>query len=167
MQLHLFQPVNTSTTPNTSLLQETQRTKAPLTHLMKITSSMPKFLETITVINRDIDKVRWRNVEEEFFRAGITNYQRFKAVEGDRMTDDDIKKYVSAKAYATIQSKVRTSHAEISSKNQVACFLSHITLWSELIKSQDRYRTIMEDDLTVTPDFLYRMNQSLDRKSVV
>lgn len=140
---------------------ERQQKDAPLTSLMKRTSVMPKYLETITVINRDIDKARWRNVEEEFFRAGITNYKKFRAVEGDRLTDNEVKRYVTATAFRTIQTQVRTSHAEISSKNQVACFLSHTTLWSELVKSSDTYRTIMEDDLTITPDFLYRVNQSL------
>lgn len=140
---------------------EKQRQNAPLTSLMKRTSTMPKYLETITIINRDVDKARWRNVEEEFFRAGITNYKKFRAVEGDKLSDNDIKRYVTASTFKTIQSKIRTSHAEISSKNQVACFLSHTTLWSELLKSTDTYRTIMEDDLTVTPDFLYRMNQSI------
>ena len=128
---------------------------------MKATSTVPKYLESITVINRDVDKARWRNVEEEFFRAGVTSYQRFKAVEGSRLSDNEIKRYVTAKAYSTILSKKRTSHAEISSKNQVACFLSHTTLWSQLAKTKDDYRTIMEDDLSVTPDFVYRLNQSL------
>lgn len=128
---------------------------------MRKLSTMPQYFELITVINRDVDRQRWKHVEQQFFNAGITNYQRFSAVDGSRLTDDQVKKYVTADAFLIIKSRVRTSHAQLSSFNQLACFLSHTTLWTELLKSKEAYRTIMEDDLSMMPDFLYRVGQSI------
>lgn len=128
---------------------------------MKKSAVMPKYFEMISVINRDKDKQRWRNVVDEFARAGIIKYQRFKAVEGDRLTQEQLKQYVTADAYGTIQQRFRTSHSQLSTPNQVACYLSHTTLWSELVRSTEPYRTIAEDDLIIRPDLLYRVSQSL------
>lgn len=150
-----FRPVNYFA------MNDAQQKNAPNTHHMKHTSSMPKYFEMVTVINRDIDRKRWQNIEQEFFRAGIIHYQRFKAVEGNRLTEDQVKKHVTAAAYQTIKQRVRTNHSQLSSFNQVACFLSHTTLWSQLVRSPQPYRTIAEDDIIVAPDLLYRISQSL------
>lgn len=104
--------------------------------------------------------------------AGIFGFVRVDAVDAAQMDDKTLRGLVTTDAYIRITgSKPRTSHAEISTKGQVACALSHRNIWHDLAFTRPTaiegikkdYVFILEDDASIAPDTMYRIQQSLQQ----
>ena len=78
----------------------------------------------------------------------LPNFKKFSAVDGQTL---DIKTdtRVSTLGRYNIMNKTRRSHDLLDSIGGVGCALSHITLWQNLLKSNDNVFLIVEDDLVL------------------
>ena len=78
----------------------------------------------------------------------LPNFKKFSAVDGQTL---DIKTdtRVSTLGRYNIMNNTRRSHDLLDSIGGVGCALSHITLWQNLLKSNDNVFLIVEDDLVL------------------
>jgi len=78
----------------------------------------------------------------------LPNFKKFAAVDGQTL---DIKTdtRVSTLGRYNIMNNTRRSHDLLDSIGGVGCALSHITLWQNLLKSNDNVFFIVEDDLVL------------------
>ena len=78
----------------------------------------------------------------------LPNFKKFSAVDGQTL---DIKTdtRVSTLGRYNIMNNTRRSHDLLDSIGGVGCALSHITLWQNLLKSNDNVFFIVEDDLVL------------------
>lgn len=126
-------------------------------------------LEDIKVINVASNKARWNAMTSQLRAAGILRYTRVDAVDGSKMDNKTLRGLVTTETYVRIMGqKPRSSHAEISTKGQVACALSHKKCWHDLVFAKpsvesrnSSYVTIFEDDCSVGPDTVYQVHEAL------
>ncbi len=85
------------------------------------------------LINLDRSPERLAHMDTILGEAGIP-YQRFPAVDGRALTDD----------------QVRAGGPELS-RGEIACALSHRAVWKLISDQPDRFATVLEDDIYITP----------------
>ncbi len=133
-------------------------------------SSARNVLNQVRIINVKSNTTRWHAMMTQLRAAGIFSFQRVDAVDAAQMDDRTLRGLVTTDAYVRIvENKPRTSHAEISTKGQVACACSHKNIWHDLVFTrptamegiQKDYVFILEDDASIAPDTMYRIQQSL------
>lgn len=110
---------------------------------------MNKLLKNVYVINLERSKDRLQKIDTNLKKYGI-KYNRFDAIDGNKLTKEEI-------------NNITTSSCRyiLCNKSIIGCAMSHITLWSNISKSQDKWHLILEDDAEITPktiDFLNRLN---------
>lgn len=129
-----------------------------------------KNLDEIHIINVASNTARWQAMTSQLRSAGITKYTRIDAVDGSKMDNKTLRGLVTTETYVRIiGQKPRTSHAEISTKGQVSCSLSHKNIWHKLVFAKPdvkqtvakSYVTVFEDDCAVGPDTVYQVHQAL------
>lgn len=132
-------------------------------------SKLPTTLDNIRIINVKSNIARWKAIEAQLKAAGIIQYERVDAVDGSAMDAKTLRSLVTTEAYVRILGQQpRTSHADISTVGQVACALSHKTIWHDLVYGHrgnlldsKEYVTILEDDAIIPPDTPHRIQQAL------
>ena len=121
--------------------------------------SIPSFC--ITLERR---KDRWKRFQDQ---PGIQplNVKRFIGVDGNTL---DIKKEtrITTLTKRNILRNSRRSHEELDSAGGVGCALSHIALWQWMVDNQQELCLVMEDDAVIPPDFVEKVNKSI-QKSVI
>jgi glycosyl transferase family 25 len=78
-------------------------------------------------------------------------YERISAVDGSKLTEEDLQKVVDFKMYAQYM-------GHMPKNGTIGCSLSHIELWKRFLASNFKYALVFEDDVTFEPDAL---NQSV------
>ena len=121
--------------------------------------SIPAFC--ITLERR---KDRWKRFQDQPGIGPLT-VKRFIGVDGNTL---DIKKEtrITTLTKRNILRNSRRSHEELDSAGGVGCALSHIALWQWMVDNQQELCLVMEDDAVIPPDFVEKVNQSI-QKSVV
>ena len=83
----------------------------------------------------DLDKInKWFKTKEILNRLGI-NPQRFSAVYGKNLDDSFINNITHPSVYYSL-TYGRSLDEQIPSLGAIGCYLSHIKLWQNLIKSE-------------------------------
>jgi len=100
----------------------------------------------------------------------LPNFKKFAAVDGQTL-DAKTDTRISTLCRYNIMNHTRRSHDLLDSIGGVGCALSHITLWQNLLKSNDNVFLIVEDDLVLQKgDWekvrqLYLQNKSLQNSN--
>lgn len=110
-------------------------------------------------INLDRSPDRKVKVEEEVKKLGNLPIERWKAVEGSKLTEKDFDLH-------SIPAWSRPSYAkdEKKRKNEIGCLLSHKTLLQNLEKlntPQDEGHLILEDDIAINKDITGVWNKAI------
>lgn len=95
-----------------------------------------ELLKNIYVINLDNNKNRLNKITENLNKYDLT-FDRFSAIYGKNLSDEEIDKYTTFLCqYATCNKAI------------IGCFLSHLTLWKQIYESTniDKWHLILEDD---------------------
>jgi len=122
--------------------------------------SIPAFC--ITLERR---KDRWKRFQDQPGIEPLT-VKRFIGVDGNTL---DIKKEtrITTLTKRNILRNSRRSHEELDSAGGVGCALSHIALWQWMVDNQQELCLVMEDDAVIPPDFVEKVNQSIQNSVVL
>lgn len=104
-------------------------------------------INKVFVINLEKDKHRYINAINQFKKYRITNYEFFKAINGNNLTDEEYKSYTTSIGYY------------ITSPSMVGCGISHIKLWEKIVKENIQYSLILEDDFIFKDNFINNFNE--------
>jgi GR25 family glycosyltransferase involved in LPS biosynthesis len=89
---------------------------------------------------------RLKSFIQEMAKHNITGYERFSAVDGNKLLpNDDLKRLFSNNTFGW-------------RKGIMGCILSHYLMWKELVNSDYTYYLVLEDDIILSNNF----DQSLD-----
>lgn len=103
----------------------------------------------IKVINLERRPDRWNRTKNILDSNGLTNYERFNAIDGTQLKmTPEIKHLFRGNDF-----KYRESF--------IGCAMSHMKLWQELVDSNSEYFIILEDDIEVSNDFKNKLNATL------
>lgn len=87
--------------------------------------------------------------------------ERFNAVYVEDINSEEIRDKIYPSVQYTIKNK-RFSHNNIGTKGAIGCYLSHITLWEMLLKSNEEYFLIFEDDADINND-IYNIENNINK----
>ncbi len=104
------------------------------------------------VINLDRNPERMKFIGDRLGSLGI-EFQRFPAVNGKEITDQDFKEFSDARP--------RVSSVGKWTKGKMGCHSSHRKLWQIAAESSEPYTAIFEDDVIIS-DFLPSLFKSYD-----
>ena len=126
---------------------ESQFVKKTETETKPKTKTPTKF--EIKVVNMERRPDRKEETIAKFKEQNITDYKFIEAVDGQNLdVGVDIIELFKGNDFG-------------SRKGFIGCALSHYNLWKKLLKSQDEYYFIMEDDVQMDPDFSEKL-KSID-----
>ena len=96
--------------------------------------------DKIYVINLEHRKDRWEKIQEQFAKNDIsmTNVIKWKAVNGKDLSNDQLYHYTSKLCYYFCNAGI------------VGCFLSHLSIWQDVVKNKYNKVLILEDDVQFT-----------------
>jgi GR25 family glycosyltransferase involved in LPS biosynthesis len=99
----------------------------------------------IYIINLKKHSDRKKNMINQLEGYGITNFEFIDAVDGDELTDFQIKKECDLKKMKRI--------SRLLTKNEIACALSHQKVYKRIISENDNRAIILEDDTILSDKF--------------
>lgn len=105
-------------------------------------SGVPKVALMITLDINQEDRAQ--RALKEIKKMGFENILIIDGVRGSKLTDEQIKKLTTPKAWYDIEHG-RYCHEALSGKGSVGCYLSHISAWKKCIEL-DEPCVIFEDD---------------------
>ena len=117
----------------------------------------------VYVINLVKNKERLDNFKYEYNNSDMVSipYIVYPAIVG---VDLDLKKHVTPNAYNQIimteKTNTRNHHYDLT-RGAVGCYLSHINIYKEIVKSNKKYGLIFEDDVMIARDFFIRLNNGI------
>lgn len=132
--------------------------------VIKVSKELNNYLKDKSrciVINLEKNTERLKLFTQRYNNSDINvlELQRFNAVYGKNI---DIRPYVTDKAYKQIQDAEENGYREFHyalTRNSIGCFLSHSTLYQNLLKDNNKeFYIIFEDDAIIGPkvmDSLY------------
>jgi len=117
-------------------------------------------LPPVYYINMERSKDRKRSMEVQLRKRDL-DYQRISAIDGNRLTEEDISNNSTPFARYFCTSGI------------IGCFMSHQKAWRQFVhgckvnecKASSSHIIIMEDDVTLEPDFCDKLN-SVDRRGI-
>ena len=89
------------------------------------------------VVNLPREKERRRFMEDQLERFGVT-YEIVAAVDGQKLTEDDLSSYSSRLALEHLKRELTLG--------EIGCALSHINLWERILREDIPEAIILEDD---------------------
>lgn len=104
----------------------------------------------IYIINLDKRIERIQYLETKFLESG-GKFKRLSAVDGASLSKEyliEFEKYVNSKRAPILRNN------EILRPNQIGCSLSHFNIYSNLIRSEDEFCVIPEDDIDFSNEFI-------------
>ncbi len=99
----------------------------------------------IFIINLKQSTDRWERISAELDQLGLT-YEKFPAVYGADLSDDEIKKYCPNRHLWWTRRDLKLG--------EIGCYLSHIYLLEEIVKRGIDRACVLEDDAWILPEFL-------------
>lgn len=103
------------------------------------------------LINLDQDIHRLEKVDHELRKIGLP-YERMKAVKGSDLDSSEWKAATSATCRA------------FCTPSMVGCFRSHFQCWKQVVVRGIPFALILEDDVTLEPDFLSQVSAAVSQK---
>lgn len=119
-------------------------------------------IDKIYYINLDRRPDRDKNIQNELIKAKLNNHNisKIRAYDGSKLDINKIpNELISNEGKETVKSDKK--HYGISlTMGAIGCALSHRLIW-EKIKNDPQIKTalILEDDITIDPDFLQKYNE--------
>lgn len=107
---------------------------------------MNPLLHNVHVVNLDRSKERLDRIDLNLKKYGI-KYKRFNAIDGKKLSMEQIDKVTTT-----------TCRYLLCNRSIVGCGMSHITLWGEISKSNDKWHLILEDDAQITDETIEFLN---------
>lgn len=92
----------------------------------------------IYVINLDRSTDRLKKITQSINNAGLT-FTRIQAEDGTKINQAD--------------HSSNSIYYQNMTSNEIACYLSHIKCWNQIIEDQVEFGIILEDDATLNPNF--------------
>lgn len=93
------------------------------------------------IINLDRNTERMEFMAQRFESLGLP-YERFEAVNGKTITDENFQEFADARP--------RVSAVGKWTKSKMGCHMSHRSLWETIAHSNDPYTAIFEDDVIIS-----------------
>lgn len=106
------------------------------------------------VINMDKDIDRLRHMYENLSKLGI-EFVRIAAVNGNALTNEQLEKY-----------SVTVRGQKWSSSGALGCFLSHRAVWQEIVRRDENWGLVLEDDIYLSRDFKNYITEELLKTTV-
>lgn len=106
-------------------------------------------VDNIYVINMHNSTDRLEKIKSQFLNLDI-NFKRIDAIVGKELSQNDITKYTTKKC------------EYFCTPSMIGCFLSHKKAWETMIKNNDKYAIIMEDDCILAEDFSNKVNNIMN-----
>lgn len=101
---------------------------------------------------------RWPQAKAGIRRAGFGSLQRFPAVRGKTLPDEQLAQLLHPRVYATVTRGLpRHSHDELSTYGAVGCYLSHVAIWQRMVHENLDAAVIFEDDVVFAERFARRL----------
>lgn len=100
------------------------------------------------IINLEKDKNKYDLCLDRLKKINLNPPERFNAI----YVNDENTDYVKSITYPSVQYTIkygRNSHNNIGSKGAIGCYMSHITLWKQLLESDQDMFLIFEDDVDI------------------
>lgn len=104
-------------------------------------------INKIFIINLEKDKDRFLTSITELNKYNLTNYEFIKAIEGNKLSNDEYKSYTTSIGYY------------ITSPSMVGCGMSHIKTWKKIVENNIEYSLILEDDFNFKNNFINDLNE--------
>ena len=108
-------------------------------------------IDKIIIINLDKDVERMSNCINQLKKYNITNYERYSAIYGSKLSKDEIN------SFTTNIGKL------IASYSIIGCGISHINIWKKIVKNGIKKTLILEDDFILKDDFLNKFNTVINK----
>jgi GR25 family glycosyltransferase involved in LPS biosynthesis len=89
---------------------------------------------------------RWPSAYSRIVAAGFPSVQRFSAVNGKKMSEEQKAQILTPRAFADLGT-ARHRHEELGSAGAVGCFLSHYSIWAEMVRNNWQRCIVFEDDV--------------------
>lgn len=99
------------------------------------------------VVNLEKDKNRKENVLVQLKKQNINNFKFVKAVDGNKLTDEELKNHVFQNKKNSYKWHIKLSNPEIG------CALSHIKIYEDFINSKYQLAVVFEDDILFKYNF--------------
>lgn len=101
------------------------------------------------IVNLDRRTDRWESTKKTLDSAGITQYERFSAIDGQTLQ-------------MTPEIKMLFRNNDFNYRQGfIGCAMSHIKLWKQLVESKDDYYIVLEDDIELVDNFKEKLNVTL------
>lgn len=100
---------------------------------------------SVFIINLDRSPERYEYITKQLNRIGITSYERFRAIDGAKMTKEELK-------------ELNLSDL-IQKKAELGCAASHLKIWKKIVEEKRDWTLILEDDVEFHPDFINLFNR--------
>lgn len=99
------------------------------------------------VINLDRKPERYQYTKEQLDQLGIKNYQRWSAVDGFKVSDEEM-----------LKDKI-SPHLIKCGRGLAGCAASHLRLWKHIANNKLGWSLILEDDVHFHPEFMKLFHQ--------
>lgn len=101
------------------------------------------------VINLERSTNRWISIERQMINANISNYERFPAFDGSKLTPSSIEyKLLAPGVYDEATAPSRKTHRS-HSLGSIGCYLSHMGCWKIVVDRNLPFVLICEDDIKI------------------
>lgn len=104
------------------------------------------------IINLDSKPELFNRSLKNVMDSGFKNVMRIPAVNGNELPNEYLKNILTVKTYNDLD-KPRENHEVIFNKPGVGCFLSHIKIWEEMLKNNQDWVLVLEDDVELDSNF--------------
>lgn len=105
-------------------------------------------IKNIYVINLDSSTDRLECIKEQLDEHKL-NFTRISAINGKKLTKDQIKKNCTPFAQM------------FCPRNIIGCAMSHKAVWQRIIDNGDKYAIVLEDDCKLVKNFKHKLNRCL------
>ncbi|CAG4943098.1 unnamed protein product [Colias eurytheme] len=113
--------------------------------------------DEIFMINLERRKERRLLMEASFKELGL-NVTLFKAIDGKKMSNEDVLKY-NIKLLPNYEDPY---HKRPMKAGEIGCFLSHYEIWKKIVENNYETALILEDDIHFVPFFRQKFLRMLD-----
>lgn len=106
----------------------------------------------VYIINLDRATDRWNKWKDINMGFDTNNIHRFSAIDGKKMSNNEMRQYVTPLTYLKILGNVKRSPEDIDNKSALCCSLSHFGVFNDFFKNHpdSKYLLVFEDDTSLS-----------------